>query len=114
MDNANRGKYLCLVNDRLGMSITQSKESKVLQAMSTVMQPGTTAITRCAGQEVIGATCPNGILLYQQYMSGFYTVVAKEMMNYTDGVDDNDNNICQDNDPLHGHSPAPIPQDYDI
>eukprot|EP00957_Ditylum_brightwellii_P012795 967229-Ditylum_brightwellii.AAC.1 len=36
------------------------------------------------------------------------------MMTYMDRVNGDDNNTHHDNDPLHGHSPAPIPQDYDI
>eukprot|EP00957_Ditylum_brightwellii_P118191 9014396-Ditylum_brightwellii.AAC.1 len=36
------------------------------------------------------------------------------MMTYTDGINDNDNNACHNNDSLHGHSPAPIPQYYFI
>eukprot|EP00957_Ditylum_brightwellii_P056555 4287845-Ditylum_brightwellii.AAC.1 len=35
-------------------------------------------------------------------------------MTYTDGVNNNDNNACHNNDPLHGHPPAPIQQDYFI
>eukprot|EP00957_Ditylum_brightwellii_P049697 3768822-Ditylum_brightwellii.AAC.1 len=34
------------------------------------MEPGTTTITRCIGQEVIDVVCPNDIVLYQQYMGG--------------------------------------------
>eukprot|EP00957_Ditylum_brightwellii_P125101 9536540-Ditylum_brightwellii.AAC.1 len=36
------------------------------------------------------------------------------MMTYMDGVNDNDNNTHYNNDPLHGHSSAPIPQYYFI
>eukprot|EP00957_Ditylum_brightwellii_P164574 12530021-Ditylum_brightwellii.AAC.1 len=36
------------------------------------------------------------------------------MMTYMDGFNDNDNNIHHNNYPQHGHSPAPIPQDYFI
>eukprot|EP00957_Ditylum_brightwellii_P010893 825477-Ditylum_brightwellii.AAC.1 len=43
----------------------------------------------------------------------FYAAVAEEMMTYTDGVNV-DNNACHNNDPLYGHYPTPIPQDYFI
>eukprot|EP00957_Ditylum_brightwellii_P069395 5267836-Ditylum_brightwellii.AAC.1 len=36
------------------------------------------------------------------------------MMTYINGVNDNDNNVCHNNDPLHGHSPPHVPQDYFI
>eukprot|EP00957_Ditylum_brightwellii_P066550 5051694-Ditylum_brightwellii.AAC.1 len=59
MDNAaDRGDYLCLVDDKVEM------------AVNTVMEPGPTAITRYIGQEVIDAVCPNDIVLYQHYMGG--------------------------------------------
>eukprot|EP00957_Ditylum_brightwellii_P091677 6980906-Ditylum_brightwellii.AAC.1 len=71
MDNvSDRGDFLRLVDDRVGMVITPWKGSKVLQAISTVMEHGTTIITRCVGQGVIDVVCPNDIVLYQRYMGG--------------------------------------------
>eukprot|EP00957_Ditylum_brightwellii_P140188 10682028-Ditylum_brightwellii.AAC.2 len=69
MNNAaDRGYYLHLVNDMVGMVITQLKDGKVLQAVSIAMEHATTTITRCVGQEVIDVICPNDIVLYQRYM----------------------------------------------
>eukprot|EP00957_Ditylum_brightwellii_P103520 7887236-Ditylum_brightwellii.AAC.1 len=65
MDNPDRGDYLCLGDDRVGMVITQWKSSKVFQTVSTVMHPGATSVTRHVGQEVIDVTCPNDIVLFQ-------------------------------------------------
>eukprot|EP00957_Ditylum_brightwellii_P065276 4950905-Ditylum_brightwellii.AAC.2 len=71
MNNAaDRGDCLHLADDRVGMVIAQWKDSKVLQAVSTVMEHGTTTITRCIGQEGIDVICPNDIVLYQHYMGG--------------------------------------------
>eukprot|EP00957_Ditylum_brightwellii_P103780 7906039-Ditylum_brightwellii.AAC.1 len=71
MDNtADRGNYLPLVVDRVGMVITQWKDGKVLQAVNTVMEHDTTTITRHVGKEVIDVVCPNDIVLYQCYMVG--------------------------------------------
>eukprot|EP00957_Ditylum_brightwellii_P163553 12452806-Ditylum_brightwellii.AAC.1 len=63
MDNPDRGDYLCLVDDRARMAITQWKDSKVLQTASTAIQPVTTTITRHISQEVIDVICPNDIVL---------------------------------------------------
>eukprot|EP00957_Ditylum_brightwellii_P022698 1712071-Ditylum_brightwellii.AAC.1 len=49
MDNADRGDYMHLVDDRVGMVITRWKDSKVLQAINTVMQPEATTVTRHLG-----------------------------------------------------------------
>eukprot|EP00957_Ditylum_brightwellii_P031992 2425772-Ditylum_brightwellii.AAC.1 len=38
--------------------------------------------------------------------------MAEEMMTYTNRLNDDDNKAFHNNDPLHGHFPAPIPQDY--
>eukprot|EP00957_Ditylum_brightwellii_P081415 6192458-Ditylum_brightwellii.AAC.1 len=70
MANADRGAYMCLVDDRVRMLITQRKDSKVLQAVSNVMQSGATTVTSHLDQEFFAVTCPNDIVLYQQYMSG--------------------------------------------
>eukprot|EP00957_Ditylum_brightwellii_P169100 12870606-Ditylum_brightwellii.AAC.1 len=86
----------------VGMLIAQWKDNKIFQAISTVMELGTTHITICISQEIYS-------LKWE-----FYTAVAEELMTYTDGVNDDGNNTCLNNDPLYGHSPAPIPQDYDI
>ena len=51
---------------------------------------------------------------YTVLKSEFYTAVVEEMMSYTDGVDNNDNNTRQNKDHLHGHSPVPISLDYGI
>eukprot|EP00957_Ditylum_brightwellii_P035738 2709570-Ditylum_brightwellii.AAC.1 len=34
------------------------------------MQPRATTVTKCLSQEVIDISCPNNIVLYQQYMEG--------------------------------------------
>eukprot|EP00957_Ditylum_brightwellii_P044274 3359032-Ditylum_brightwellii.AAC.1 len=58
MDNASRRDYLYLVDDKVGV------------AAITVMEPVTTTITRCIGQEVIDIVCPNDIVLYHWYTGG--------------------------------------------
>eukprot|EP00957_Ditylum_brightwellii_P071500 5435151-Ditylum_brightwellii.AAC.1 len=51
MDNPDRGDYMHLVDDRVGM-------------------PGATTVTRYLGQEYIDVACPNDIVLYQQHVGG--------------------------------------------
>ena len=67
---ADRGKFIRLVDKILGMAITCWKDSKLLQVMSNVMKKGADVVQRRKWRDILDATCPNDIIMYQTYMGG--------------------------------------------
>ena len=65
-----RGSFKRLTDKRLGMVITQWKNSKTLQTVSTVMRKGAQTIQQRNGATLIDVTCPNDIVMYQHFMGG--------------------------------------------
>ena len=65
---AERGTFKTLVDKRLAMVITQWKDSKTLQTVSTVMCKDAQTIQCRNGSTIIDVTCPNDIVMYQNNM----------------------------------------------
>ena len=65
-----RGIFVRKVDSRLGMVMTRWKDSKILQIISTVMQPGIGEVRRRQGATVLRVKCPNDVIMYQNNMGG--------------------------------------------
>ena len=65
-----RGTFVRKVGSRLGMVMTRWKDSKILQIISTVMEPGIGEVSRRQGATVHTVKCPNDVILYQKGMGG--------------------------------------------
>ena len=68
--NAERGSFVRLVDERLGLVVTRWKDSKILQTVSTTMKSGIDTVTRRVGANLVTVKCPSDIVQYQQNMGG--------------------------------------------
>ena len=63
---AKRGSFLRLVDRQLVMVITEWRDSKDLQTVSTVMVKGIGSMFRQVGKDKIEVRCPHDIIMYQE------------------------------------------------